>query len=45
MYKAHYWTWTNSLEEFNHVRTQTVAILYLFAKIILALVAGTVVTF
>lgn len=20
MYKAHYWTWTNSIDEFNHVR-------------------------
>ena len=20
MYKAHYWTWTNSIEEFDHVR-------------------------
>ena len=19
MYKAHYWTWTNSIQEFNHV--------------------------
>ena len=29
LYKAHYWTWTNSIEEFNSVRVQVTTLIEL----------------